>query len=131
MNEPVWVTHLRQHGIPYVVGNVSKYNLLSNFLLFRDIFRKNRIDAVYTNFGFERFWTAFFGKLFGKVVIWHERWHSLGTRYVLPKRLFYRFFVDEFIAISEFITSTLPRGKRVRAILSPGHDECADRLGPE
>jgi glycosyltransferase involved in cell wall biosynthesis len=119
MNEPVWVTHLRQHGIPYVVGNVSKYNLLSNFMLFRDVFRKNRIDAVYTHFGIERFWTAFFGKLFGKVVIWHERWHSLGTRFVLPKRLFYRFFVDEFIAVSDFIKSTLPRGKRVRATI-PG-----------
>jgi glycosyltransferase involved in cell wall biosynthesis len=119
MNEPVWVTHLRQHGIPYVVGNVSKYNLLSNFMLFRDVFRKNRIDAVYTHFGFERFWTAFFGKLFGKVVIWHERWHSLGTRYAFPKQLFYRFFVDEFIAVSEFIKNTLPRGKRVRATI-PG-----------
>ncbi len=119
LNEPVWVTQLRHHGIPYVIGNVSKYNFMSNFLLFRDIFRKNRIDAVYTHFGFERFWTAFFGKLLGKVVIWHERWHSLGTRYVLQKRLFYRFFVDEFIAVSKFIKSTLPRGKRVRAII-PG-----------
>lgn len=129
--EPVWVTHLRHHGIPYVVGNVSKYNLLSNFLLFRDIFQKNRIDAVYTNFGFERFWTAFFGKLFGKVVIWHERWHSLGTRFVLPKRLFYRFFVDEFIAISNFITGTLPHGRRVHTILNATRSDAPTALDPK
>jgi len=131
LNEPVWVTHLRHHGIPYVVGNVSKYNLLSNFLLFRDIFRKNRIDAVYTNFGFERFWTAFFGKLFGKVVVWHERWNSLGTRYVLPKRLFYRFFVDEFIAISNFIAGTLPHSRRVHTILNATRSDVPTRLGPK
>jgi glycosyltransferase involved in cell wall biosynthesis len=110
---------------------VSKYNLLSNFLLFQDIFRKNRIDAVYTNFGFERFWTAFFGKLFGKVVVWHERWNSLGTRYVLPKRLFYRFFVDEFIAISNFIAGTLPRGRRVHTILNAARSDAPTRLGPK
>ncbi len=116
MNEPVWLPHLRHCGIPYIVGNVSKYNLLSNFLLFRDIFRKNRIDAVYTHFGFERYWVAFFGKLFGKVTIWHERWHSLGRRYAFFRRLFYRLFIDEFISISKFITSTLPSGMRVHTI---------------
>lgn len=116
LSEPVWVPHLRQHGVRYVVGNISKYDLISNFLLFRRIFKENRIDAVYTHFGFERFWAAFFGKLWGKVVVWHERWHSLGTRYVMPKRVFYRFFVDEFIAISRFITSTLPHGRHVHTV---------------
>lgn len=74
LNEPVWVPHLRHNGIPYVVGNISKYNLLANFLLFREISRQNQIDAVYTHFGFERFWAAFLGKLLGKVVIWHEHY---------------------------------------------------------
>lgn len=131
LNEPVWVTRLRQHGIPYVVGNVSKYNLLSNFMLFRDLFRKHDIDAVYTHFGFERFWAAFFGKLSGKVIIWHERWHSLGTRYVMPKRVFYRFFVDEFIAVSDFIKETLPRGKRVRATIPGTRINAVTRLSQE
>jgi glycosyltransferase involved in cell wall biosynthesis len=131
LTEPVWVTHLRHHGIPYVVGNVSKYNVLSNFLLFRDIFRKYRIDAVYTHFGFERFWTAFFGKIWGKVTIWHERWHSLGNRYVQAKRLFYRLFVDEFIAISVFITKTLPRGWHVHTILNAAQSDVPSRLKPE
>lgn len=119
LKEPVWVTRLRDHDIRYVVGNVSKYNLVANFLLFRKIFRENDVDAVYTHFGFERFWTAFFGKMFGKVVIWHERWHSLGGRYAPVKRVFYRIFVDDFIAVSNFIKNTLPAGKRVRATI-PG-----------
>jgi len=129
LKEPVWVPHLRDNKIPYVVGNVSKFNVLSNFFLFREIFRKNRIDAVYTHFGFERFWTAFFGKLFGKVTIWHERWHSLGRSYSFIRRLFYRLFIDELISISRFITSTLPPGMRVHTIHNATRTDVPTRLG--
>lgn len=129
LEEPVWVEHLRQHGIPYVIGNISKYNAWANFLLFRDLFHRYRIDAVYTHFGFERFWAAFYAKLLGVTVIWHERWHSLGTRYVAPKKVFYRFFVDEFIAVSDFIKSTLPPEKRVRATIPGTRVEGARVLG--
>lgn len=114
--EPAWAGHLRANKIPYVIGNISKYNIIANVLLFRDVFRKERVDAVYTHFGFERFWAAFLGKLWGKVIIWNEHWHSLGTRYVLPKRVFYRLFVDEFIAVSQFIAQTLPGFSKVHVI---------------
>lgn len=116
LGEPVWVTHLRRHGIPFVQGNISKYNVIANWRLFRTIFQNNSIDAVYTHFGYERFWAAFFGKLWGKVSIWNEHWHSLGTRYVLPKRLFYRLFVDDFIAVSDFIADTLPVNSKIHVL---------------
>jgi len=116
LEEPAWVPHLRANGVTYIVGNISKYNLISNLLLFRSIFRKWPVDAVYTHFGFERFWATFFGKLWGKVTIWNEHWHSLGTQYILAKRLFYRYFVDDFIAVSDFIAKTLPRGSKVHVV---------------
>lgn len=116
LRAPVWVAHLQQHGIQYVEANVAKYNPFSNWLLFRRIFETYAIDAVYTHFGFERFWAVFFAKLGGKVTIWNEHWNSLGRRYGWAKRLFYRFFVDEFISVSQYIASTLPRKGRVHTI---------------
>lgn len=121
LTEPVWAGHLRANKIPYVIGNISKYNVIANVLLFREIFRKYRIDAVYTHFGFERFWAALLGRLWGKVIIWNEHWHSLGTRYILPKRVFYRLFVDEFIAVSQFIAQTLPGFRKVHVIRNAIH----------
>ena len=114
--EPLYVPHLRDRGIPYVIGDVARYNVFHNFFLFIRLFREYSIDAVYTHFGHERFWATFFAKLFGKVTIWHEHWHSLGTRFVLAKSIFYRMFFDHVISISEFITSTLPRTMKVHTI---------------
>lgn len=116
LDEPVWVPPLRQHAIRYVVGNVSPYNVAGNYRLFRDLFRRYGIDAVYTHFGFERFWAAILAKRWGKRVIWNEHWHSLGTRYVISKRIFYRLFVDDFIAVSDFIARRLPAGGRVHTV---------------
>lgn len=116
LDEPLYVPHLRRHGIRYVVGDISKYNAFSNLFLFRRLFREHLIDAVYTHFGHERFWATMLAKLCGKVTIWNEHWHSLGTRFVFPKRLFYRLFVDHVISISEFITSTLPQAIKVHTI---------------
>ncbi len=116
LREPVWAQHLRSSGIPYVVVRISKYNVVTNFLLFRRIFREHQIDAVYTHFGFERFWAVFFAKLFGKTTLWNEHWHSLGTRYTGAKRIFYRLFVDHFIAVSRFIADTLPKNARVHVM---------------
>lgn len=116
LTEPVWVRHLRDNNIPYVIGNVAKYNVFANVRLFRDIFREHRIDAVYTHFGFERFWATLIGKLFGRVTLWNEHWHSLGTRYTFPKRVFYRLCVDHFIAVSQFIARTLPAKSRVHVV---------------
>lgn len=116
LREPLYVAPLREKGIPYVVGSISKYNLLANLRLFNRIFREHEIDAVYTHFGYERFWATFSAKLLGKVTIWNEHWYSLGMRYAAVKKWFYRAFVDEFIAVSKFLSTTLPAGASVRTI---------------
>jgi glycosyltransferase involved in cell wall biosynthesis len=114
--EPIWVSHLRESGIQFVVGNISKYNIIGNYLLFREIFKKYPINSVYTHFGYERYWAAFFAKMMGKKVIWNEHWHSLGRRHRTFKKLFYRIFVDEFISVSKFITDTLRNMRTVHTV---------------
>jgi L-malate glycosyltransferase len=116
LQEPVWVKYLRDRDIPYIVANIHKYNPLANYVLFRRLFREQDIDAVYTHFGFERFWATFFTKYWGKKTIWNEHWHSLGRKYSLAKRIFYRAFVDRFISVSKFITKTLPRSSIVYTV---------------
>ncbi|MBI3899627.1 MAG: glycosyltransferase [Gammaproteobacteria bacterium] len=116
LSEPVYVPRLREAGIPYIVGDIHKTNIIANFLLFRRLFKQHRIDALYMHFGFERFWAAFFGKLWGKTTIWNAHWHSLGTRFIFIKRFFYLLFIDYFISVSGFITRTLPKKNRIYTI---------------
>lgn len=114
--EPAYLPHLRENRVPYIVATVSKYNLFSNIALFYKIFRHHRIGAVYTHFGYERFWAVFCGRLLGRTTIWNEHWHSLGRRYARLKRIFYRLFVDEFIAVSKFLAGTLPASSKVHVL---------------
>lgn len=114
--EPVYVPHLRAAGVRYVVGSVSKFNVVANLRLFGRIFSEYQIDAVYTHFGYERFWAAFCARALGITTIWNEHWHSLGRRYATLKRVFYRLCVDDFISISHFITSTLPHNSDVHTV---------------
>ena len=116
LSEPVWVPELRRYRIRYVVADVSKYNFVSNFLLFRRILETNHVDAVYTHFGYERFWATLCAKLLGRTTIWNEHWYSLGMRHAAFKRIFYRLFVDEHIAVSRFIAGTLPGGASVHVV---------------
>lgn len=109
LKEPVWMEALRRNRIRYVVGDIHGLGVLHNIRLFRGLFRDYQIDAVYTHFGLERFWAAFFGKLWGKTTVWNEHWHSLGNPFGGAKAVFYRMFVDAFISVSDFITTTLPR----------------------
>lgn len=114
--EPAYLPRLRSNSIPYIVATVSRYNLFSNIALFYKIFHQHRIGAVYTHFGYERFWAVLCGRLLGKTTIWNEHWHSLGRRYAGLKRIFYRLFVDEFIAVSKFLAGTLPAGSKVHIL---------------
>lgn len=114
--EPAYVSFLKENEIPYIVGNISKYNFLSNYFLLSKIFQLHQIDAVYTHFGYERFWAALFGKLLRKRVIWNEHWYSLGMRHRYLKQFFYRMFIDGFISVSKFVANTLPSTGKVCTI---------------
>lgn len=113
LEEPLYVRYLRENGIEFYTGNISKYNMISNLILFCRVFKKYNIDAVYTHFGFERYYSAFYAKLLGKKTVLNEHWNSLGTRFTGIKRLVYKLFIDYYISVSDFITSTLPQNGNI------------------
>lgn len=125
LSVPEYVRHLSEHGASWVTGNISKWNLASNFLLFRRVIREYGIKAVYAQFGYERFWALFLGKVHRKETIWHAHWDSLGTRFVFIKRVFYSFFIDHYVAVSQFIARRLPRGADIHVV--PNGVSPADR----
>jgi glycosyltransferase involved in cell wall biosynthesis len=131
MKSPLFVEELQKRAIPFIEGNVSKYNILKNMILFRKIFREYDIDAVWTQFGFERFYATFFGKLLGRKTIWHERWYSLGTKFIFLKRIFYLLFVDCFIAVSAHIGLCLPQQKKIFVVHNGISVKPVQQLGRE
>lgn len=116
LKEPLFVSELERRGLNYIVGNISKFNVVKNLFLFRRVFKDYKVNTVIVNFGFERFYGAFFGKLFRKKVIWYEHWFSLGTKFIFFKRIFYKIFIDYFITVSNFIGETLPYNKNVYVV---------------
>lgn len=118
LREPLYVTHLKKTNVRYVIGELSRTNPIRNYLLLARVFRDHNICAVYTHFGIERFWAAFVAKLCNKTTIWNEHWNSIGMRYGVAKRLFYRTFVDYFISVSEYTSRSLPAGSRIYTILN-------------
>lgn len=131
LSEPAYVSHLRNGNVPYIVANISPYNFIHNYFLFKKIFSQYEIEGVYTHFGLERYWATLFAKLSNKRTIWNEHWHSLGRKLSFAKRIFYKCFVDEYISISRFITRTLPSNSRIHTIpnaiqINPG-DKKIDR----
>ncbi|KNY26598.1 glycosyltransferase family 4 protein [Pseudobacteroides cellulosolvens] len=113
LSEPLYVKFLREKGVEFYKGNISKYNMFSNFILFYRVFKKYNIDIVYSHFGFERYYSALYAFIFGKKAVLNEHWHSLGTRFTALKKLFYKLFIDYYISVSDFITSTLPKGSNI------------------
>lgn len=107
LEEPIYVTELKKHNIKMVEYNVSKYNILKNYLNLKRIIKKNKIKSIYTHFGYERFYVAFVGKLLGVKVVWNEHWFSLNTKFKAIKKLFYKYFIDEFICISKCIYDSI------------------------
>lgn len=131
LTEPLYVTYLREKNVPIVEGNLSKYNAIANLLVFLRVFKATGACAVYTHFGFERFWATFFGKLLGKKTIWNEHWYSMGTKFVPFKRVFYKYFVDYFIAVSKYVARTLPAGSQVFTVLNAIEAAQVDGLDEE
>ncbi|WP_343003415.1 glycosyltransferase family 4 protein [Clostridium sp. 2218st1_F5_2218SCRN_220325] len=107
LNEPIYVSKLREKNIKMIEYNISKYNIVKNFVELRKIVKDNNISTIYTHFGFERFHAAFIGTLLGIRVLWNEHWFSLSTKFSGIKKIFYKYFVDEFICISKCIHDSI------------------------
>lgn len=117
LKEPVFVTEAKKKNINLITANLSKYNLIKNLLILNKVFKENKIDAVLVQFGYERFILPICTKILGKKIIYYEHlnpsFHRKGKFFVWLKLLFYKIFINDFISISNFITSTLPEGKKI------------------
>ncbi len=107
LKEPIYVTKLKENNIKILEYNVSKYNIIKNYFNLKRIIKDNKIESIYTHFGYERFHVALAGKLSGAKVIWNEHWFSLNTKFTKVKKLFYKNFVDEFICVSKCIYDSI------------------------
>lgn len=116
LTEPLYVTHLVNQKIKFITIDFSKFNLIHNFILFQNIFREIEPGYVFTQYGIERFYTALISKIYRKHVIWYEHWNSLGTKFIWAKNIFYQLFIDDFIAVSDFIAETLPKNKHIHVV---------------
>lgn len=112
LEEPLYVTELKKHNIKLVEYNISKYNIIKNYFKLKKIIKENKINSIYTHFGYERFHVAFIGKLSGAKVIWNEHWFSLNTKFTKIKKMFYKNFVDEFICVSKCIYDSIDSNKK-------------------
>lgn len=119
LTEPVYVSEIKKHGIQHITVSLSKKNQLKNYFILKKVFKENQIDAVMVEFGIERFIMTFWAKMFGKQLIWYEHYYSLNpddSKFVALKKVFYRFFISNYIAVSNHIAETLPKNGKIFAV---------------
>ncbi len=112
LEKALFVEELEKNNIQYVTADIDKYNVFSNYILFKKLFKKYSIDAVYTHFNFEKYWTAFFAKLFSKKVFYNEHMYFEADKSSWKKKTlkksrtaFINSFSDRIIAVSGFIAN--------------------------
>lgn len=118
LDKALFVKELEKNDIQYITADIDKYNIISNYFLFKDIFDRYSIDAVYTHFNFEKYWTALFAKLFSKKVFYNEHMyfggHSRSRKTEALKKArtaFINHFSDRIIAVSGFIAKDFDKRK--------------------
>ncbi len=105
---PELLPALHEIGATVLRLPVHRPNAVRRALLFRRLFASDRFDGVYAVFG-NRFPPLYEGKRGGLVTIWDAAWPSLTppNRYRFVKKLFYRRYIDYFVAATPFIEEEL------------------------
>lgn len=118
LDKALFVTELEKNNIQYITADIKKYNFFSNYILFKDIFEKYSIDAVYTHFNFEKYWTSLFAKLFSKKVFYNEHMYFESKKGTwkkkalgISRKAFINSFSDRIIAVSGFIAEDFDQKK--------------------
>lgn len=104
LKKSLYATLLEEKGITVLTEEISKWNWFSNWRLFQRIFEQHSIDGVYAHFHFEKYPVCFFGKLFGKKVIYNEHMYIDLDNINIKNKLrigFLNHFSDTVIAVSK------------------------------
>ncbi|MDD3436885.1 MAG: glycosyltransferase [Candidatus Gastranaerophilales bacterium] len=116
LQEPVYATEAKKHNIKVITADLSKFNLIKNLIVLKKIFNNYKIDAVYMQFGFERYVGTISSKLLGKKVIYTEHSYPPKLKYPLIRHFLYKIFVDNFITISQASAEKLPKNKSIKVV---------------
>lgn len=111
LKEPVCATEAKKNDIQVINADLSKYNLLKNIFVLNKIFKQYNVDAIYTEFGFERYMATICTKLLGKKTIFRAH-GSLGGNYKNLKYIIHSLFVDVFLPVSNYTATFIPKHKK-------------------
>lgn len=111
LKEPVYVTKAKENNIQVVTANLSKINLIKNLFVLNKIFKQYKVDATYTEFGFERQIATICSKLLGMKTIFRAH-GALGGNYKFLKFIVFNLFMDFFLAVSYYTASFIPKYKK-------------------
>lgn len=111
LQEPMYVTEAKKHNIKVVTVDLSKKNIVKNLFSLSKIFKEYKVDATYTEFGFERYMVNICSKLLGKKTIFRAH-GALCGKYEKIKHLIHSLFTDVSIAVSYYIAGFIPKSKK-------------------
>jgi len=107
--EPIYVSKLKEINAKLIYCDITKYNFIKNFFMLRKIFKDYKIDAVYTHFGFLRYYVELIAKISGVKVIRGEHGFTFHKkrRFKLLKWLFWKSTTDYYIPVSNAVAKHL------------------------
>lgn len=107
--EPVYVSKLKSANARVIECDLNIYNVFKNFLELARIFKKYKIDLVYTHFGLLRFHVELAAKLLGVKVVKGE--HNFAfhedRRFKTIKRIFWKMVTHYYIPVSRAVETHL------------------------
>lgn len=115
LSEPLYVTKAKKHNIKVITADLSKFNLIKNLFILKKIFNEYKVDATYTEFGFERQIATICSKLLGMKTIFRAHGH-LGGNYKFLKGIVLRYFIDYFLPVSYYVEGFIPKNKKVYTV---------------
>lgn len=112
LTEPIYVTEAKKHNIKTVVANLSKINIFKTYSILKKIINDYNVDVIYLQFQYT-YTVPICAKLLGKKVIYTLHSGLQGIKFRFLRKLLYKFFIDDFHAVSKFVARGLPRNKPV------------------
>lgn len=114
--EPIYVTILKQNKANIIECDITKYNMVKNYLLLKNIFDKYNIDAVFTHFDPLRYSLEIIAKMEGVKVIRgeHNCTFMKRRRFKFIKWFIYKFTTDYYISVSQSVERHLIEKKLQR-----------------
>ncbi len=118
LKEPIYVTEAKKNNIQIITADLSKFNLIKNLFVLNKIFKENKVNAVYTEFGFKRYVATICSKLLGKKTIFRAHGH-MGGKFKFFKLIIYSLFMDVFLPVSYYVQSFVPKFKKSVVVQNP------------